>query len=48
MNEDERAPLNEKPIHYGVLALAWRRVRYGIRRKWRKLTKPRVGDPPTE
>jgi len=51
VNTDERAPLNETPIRYGILTLIWRRLYYGWRR-WRRTRDPeryrREGDPPTE
>jgi hypothetical protein len=51
VNEDERAPLNETPIRFGVFALLRRRIYYGIRRLIRKTFASRYrheGDPPTE
>jgi len=51
MTDSERAPTNEKKIHFGRLALLWRRAYYAYRR-WRRKANPeryrREGDPPTE
>jgi len=51
MSDSERAPTNERRIHYPLLVLWWRRLYYGLRRLIRKRNPERYrreGDPPTE